>query len=219
MKLKKIASLALAGIMAVSMLAGCKDGGNSNSSSSSENTNTATGYSAMLAEELKDTAAKKYVTFADSNSDKTALEDLLGNFTNSDIINTGISAGSGKAVNNAALGAYVDDLEDAAGLDGYVTSFTFAANNKMLGTWKIGTLYAANGSVDIEKVMKNIAGFIDDDKLSAQLVDKGVGTSFEVKYSYVVSASVVNVKDTTNLDLNQSTNYVLVTITRTGVAE
>ena len=28
MKLKKIASLALAGIMAVSMLAGCKDGGN-----------------------------------------------------------------------------------------------------------------------------------------------------------------------------------------------
>ena len=31
MKLKKIASLALAGIMAVSMLAGCKDGGNSNS--------------------------------------------------------------------------------------------------------------------------------------------------------------------------------------------
>ena len=30
MKLKKIASLALAGIMAVSMLAGCKDGGNGN---------------------------------------------------------------------------------------------------------------------------------------------------------------------------------------------
>ena len=41
MKLKKIASLALAGIMAVSMLAGCKDGGNGNNgSSSSENTNT-----------------------------------------------------------------------------------------------------------------------------------------------------------------------------------
>ena len=219
MKLKKIASLALAGIMAVSMLAGCKDGGNGNSSSSSENTNTATGYSAMLAEELKDTAAKKYVTFADSNSDKTALEDLLGNFTNSDIINTGIAASSGKAVANTALGAYVDDLEDAAGLDGYVADFTFNASAKMLGTWKIGQLYAANGSVDIEKVMKNIAGFIDDDDLSAQLVDTGVGTSFDVKYSYVVSASVVNVKDTTNLDLNQSTNYVLVTITRTGVAE
>ena len=45
MKLKKIASLALAGIMAVSMLAGCKDG-NGNSGSSSENTNTTSGYSA-----------------------------------------------------------------------------------------------------------------------------------------------------------------------------
>ena len=44
MKLKKIASLALAGIMAVSMLAGCKDGGNSNSGSSSENTNTASNF-------------------------------------------------------------------------------------------------------------------------------------------------------------------------------
>ena len=49
MKLKKIASLALAGIMAVSMLAGCKDGGNGNSgSSSSENTNTSTGLSAEV---------------------------------------------------------------------------------------------------------------------------------------------------------------------------
>ena len=38
MKLKKIASLALAGIMAVSMLAGCKDGGNGNSGSSSSGT-------------------------------------------------------------------------------------------------------------------------------------------------------------------------------------
>ena len=37
-------SLALAGIMAVSMLAGCKDGGNSNSGSSSENTNTASNF-------------------------------------------------------------------------------------------------------------------------------------------------------------------------------
>ena len=40
MKLKKIASLALAGIMAVSMLAGCNKGGNDNGSSSSEVTVT-----------------------------------------------------------------------------------------------------------------------------------------------------------------------------------
>ena len=59
MKLKKIASLALAGIMAVSMLAGCKDGGNSNSGSSSENTNTTSGYSAMLGQKAAETLSKK----------------------------------------------------------------------------------------------------------------------------------------------------------------
>ena len=48
MKLKKIASLALAGIMAVSMLAGCKDGGNSNSGSSSSEITAPTGYTATI---------------------------------------------------------------------------------------------------------------------------------------------------------------------------
>ena len=61
MKLKKIVSLALAGIMAVSMLTACGDKGSS--SSEGEGEVVATGYSAMLAKELKDTAAKSYVTF------------------------------------------------------------------------------------------------------------------------------------------------------------
>ena len=222
MKLKKIASLALAGIMAVSMLAGCKDGGNSNSgSSSSETTGTASGYSAMLAEELKDTAAKKYVTFADNNSDKTALEDWLGNFANSFITAIGSNAYGGIPVTKAALTTYVDDLEDAAGLNGYTDDFRFADNLMMLGTWKVGKLYVADGSVDIEKVIKNIAASINDTTLSGVLVDTGTSNdnTLSVKYSYVVSASVVNVKDTENLQMNQSTNVILVTITRTGVAE
>ena len=42
MKLKKIASLALAGIMAVSMLAGCKDGTNQEDPSSSSSEVTVT---------------------------------------------------------------------------------------------------------------------------------------------------------------------------------
>ena len=91
MKLKKIASLALAGIMAVSMLAGCKDGGNSNSGSSSENTNQNTGYSASILN--KTDVAKLYVTAEDdarltsavaavaknaytSGASKTALQSL-----------------------------------------------------------------------------------------------------------------------------------------------
>ena len=60
MKLKKIASLALAGIMAVSMLAGCKDGGNSNSGSSSTPTTPASGYAATILADTDD--ARNYMT-------------------------------------------------------------------------------------------------------------------------------------------------------------
>ena len=80
MKLKKIASLALAGIMAVSMLAGCKDGGNGNSgSSSSETTNTTSNVTAsVLAKSSKavnnvltvnaDDTLDEAVTFAAENA-------------------------------------------------------------------------------------------------------------------------------------------------------
>ena len=67
MKLKKIASLALAGIMAVSMLAGCKDGGNSNSGSSSGNTNTTSSYTDTVLAETRDTTK---VILSTSSNDK-----------------------------------------------------------------------------------------------------------------------------------------------------
>ena len=67
MKLKKIASLALAGIMAVSMLAGCKDGGNSNSGSSSEGTNPTSTYTSTI---LNETASTTKALFAASSNNK-----------------------------------------------------------------------------------------------------------------------------------------------------
>ena len=116
--------------------------------------------------------------------------------------------------------AFVPGLEDAVKLDDYDV-FNFDAGKQMLGTWKVGTLYVADGSVNIGKVIKNIADKIDDDILKGYLKEKGTDASSVVsaKYSYVVSASVVNVKNTEDLQKNQSVNYVLVTITRTGVTE
>ena len=67
MKLKKIASLALAGIMAVSMLAGCKDGGNGNSGSSSEGTNPTSTYTSTI---LNETASTTKALFAASSNTK-----------------------------------------------------------------------------------------------------------------------------------------------------
>ena len=70
MKLKKIASLALAGIMAVSMLAGCKDGGNSNSGSSSENTNTASNFTQTVLAKTSEYTRGILTVNNDENLDK-----------------------------------------------------------------------------------------------------------------------------------------------------
>ena len=76
MKLKKIASLMLAGIMAVSMLAAC---GNANSNGGNggegegEGTQTS-GYSSVFGKAVSDTVKDmKYVTFQDNAADQAAL--------------------------------------------------------------------------------------------------------------------------------------------------
>ena len=81
MKLKKIASLALAGILAVSMLAGCKDGaGNNGGQLPPEDDDNAAGYSVQLGDKVNDAVkAKTYIHFVDNANDQAALEDALGN--------------------------------------------------------------------------------------------------------------------------------------------
>ena len=91
MKLKKIASLALAGIMAVSMLAGCKD----NPSSSSEPTTppeTVTGAAAAINAELDEN--KDQISF-ENNS---VVEDLLTNYYKNNPIAAADASNAGTAV-------------------------------------------------------------------------------------------------------------------------
>ena len=96
MKLKKIASLALAGIMAVSMLAGCS----TTSVNPEPNPNpgdgepTVSGYSQMLYNHLTN-AAKKKVTPQDSND-----------------VNDALAAAMKYAAGNTIAGSY-DDYIDA----------------------------------------------------------------------------------------------------------
>ena len=75
MKLKKIASLMLAGIMAVSMLAGCSNG-NSNSGNNGGETNTATGVAAAFNDAQASTNAAK-ITFSSDATLDAALAQAL----------------------------------------------------------------------------------------------------------------------------------------------
>ena len=225
MKLKKIASLALAGIMAVSMLAGCKDGGNSNSGSSSENTGTATGYSAMFGEKVSDKIKDMdYVTFQDNSADQTALKNALGTLTNADITSAGWVAKTAKHVASydATASAAIDAFKKNADIDVYYNGNApfFATNTHLNGTYKVGVVYVIDGSVNLSDAMKQIA-----DQLNTKLYlenslresETNFTGSMKYDYSYVVSASVLNVPNTQNLQVNFSTNVIAITITRTGV--
>ena len=112
MKLKKIASLALAGIMAVSMLAGCKDG-----SSSSEPTNPVTpvtGAASIVNNELN--SNKDNISFTDNS----ILTDLLTNFYKENPIEAGTwTAGNANLVNvtSTKLWDAVKDLYDVANVN------------------------------------------------------------------------------------------------------
>ena len=82
MKLKKIASLMLAGIMAVSMLAGCNGEPAPDPDDNGNGGVTVTGYSAVLGDALKDHKAikgKDYITFANNNEDQVALQAAVDN--------------------------------------------------------------------------------------------------------------------------------------------
>ena len=224
MKLKKIASLALAGIMAVSMLAGCKDGGNSNSGSSSENTNTAAGYSSTLAENLSAEAKKDYITYQDNSADAAALEDALGNLGS---VITGTVSLAPVIVpiedSYAVLGVdlVIDDFVDALDIQNPELRLEGAIKNLVTNPddfkrnvpVKFGMLYVIDGSVNVDKAVKQVANEIDV-KLLSELPKESKTYEVHYTYNYTVSVSVVN-KAVESVDgYNSSANFIAVTVTR-----
>ena len=224
MKLKKIASLALAGIMAVSMLAGCKDGGNSNSGSSSENTNTASGYSAMLgqkaAETLSDNDRDKIFTFADNDKDQKALSDAILEIGDSKL-ESWVKSGYVVELDQKYIGAY-DSFKADAGLDRttVVSGNNFFDGSNPANTKKVGVIWVANGTVSMDKVLDKIFSQYENAFENAQKEGTIGADDDEVTYDfkYTVSVSVVNKPVTSNTQFNGSINFIAVTVTRTGTA-
>ena len=109
MKLKKIASLALAGIMAVSMLAGCKDG-----SSSSEPTNPVTpvtGAASVVNGELDKNADD--ISFADN----AVLTNLLTNYYKENRIDSSVWNGNHSSLQNVGDTGLWDAVDGILGLN------------------------------------------------------------------------------------------------------
>ena len=78
MKLKKIVSLALAGVLAVSMLAGCKGNSSSSSTPNEPTEPVASGLSVKLGKAMDDAMINAKVNFVDNSELDSALQHAIG---------------------------------------------------------------------------------------------------------------------------------------------
>ena len=245
MKLKKIASLMLAGIMAVSMLAGCKSGTpNPNPGEGEGEGNTATGYSATLGDKVSDAVKDLgYITFADSAAAKAALEDAVGNLG---LVNGASTVLPETLINvkrdadglvdeldkicfdSNAVVAMIDDFADAVesqnlwlDVEG-ITTDNFDKTQHDRKTYDDSTcaaLFVIGSSVEMDKALNQVAAAVNSELAALPNVDMTTTGTASVTYDYTVSVSVVE-KPVSAIDwFNASANFIAVTVTRSATQE
>ena len=172
MKLKKIASLALAGIMAVSMLAGCKDGDNGNGGSSSSGTTvTAAPIVSAMNSELSE-KQKEQLSFASNAKLAAAVAKGAEKVTYEDIKKAGVPTLLSYVNKDNDI---IDAIEDQ--FDGVLPKVVMKADNIAAGTQGAGNglenydqtfiwTYLVDGSVEstdkvAEYVMNGVNGMKD----------------------------------------------------------
>ena len=219
MKLKKIASLALAGIMAVSMLTACGEGTSNSGSSSSENTGTATGYSAMLGQKAAETLSKKDLdevfSFTDDTDDQKALEKVvLDNIAQSSVQNIlrDVAGVNGAwALKDPTVVAVDSDFRTEIKADNDIASMNTRYTQN---TATFANVWVANGEISMDTVMAKV--FDDMKTYIEDAEDSGNPGGLGLNYSYNVSVSVKNEAVKYNTTRNGSVNFISVTVTRTA---
>ena len=234
MKLKKIASLLLAGVMAVSMLTACGDN-ISDDTNGDDNTNTtpAATYSSTFGAALKDQAAVDgKITMAD-NAELTAdLNKAIEKLTAASIMRfysdlnkieydrTVFNFGK----DNTALGVgYADLIEIAKDMGAVETTKAFSGADNMLRDftnkpWEDKTvtmLFAVDSTVSANAAVAEVAA--DLNGKIADLAINNVGTeNDQLHYSYTGSVSVATKTLTENHGMGM--HIVAVQITRSAHA-
>ncbi len=167
MKLKKMMALALSGVLAVSMLTACDTGSVNGGASSGDGGNgVVTGYSSVLAKYMEKSTKKDYVTFQDNNADAEALEDALGN-RGSLLLNGNTLAPvvmpvvspviSNDFKNNLGLDVVVTDVINGVFGDWEQVCNVLKAEGDVNTTKKIGMIFVVDGTISLEKALKQIA--------------------------------------------------------------
>ena len=238
MKLKKIASLALAGIMAVSMLAGCSTTPvvPEPTPNPGDDEPAVSGYSQMLYDHLTNAAQKK-VTAQDSdalnNALATAMEYAAGNTiagSYDDYID-----GDTHAVTNSDWLAAPDSLKNGANAlinemaaeNTLKDSVWMAFNvldpdpaNYQRDNMNISLLFVADGLKSKNAVMDEVAAWIDqqiqwledDYDLPGDIFQDNGGHSMNTDYEYTMSVAADTI--TLTADHGKSMTFVAVNIAR-----
>ena len=208
MKLKKIASLALAGIMAVSMLAGCKDGGNGNNgSSSSEPTNPATGISTIFYNELSK-AAQNSLEMSDSSELNSALTKIIEDLDTNDIrVNYGKGAAYNEYLSKAIAAPALLDCKVG------VSSATYANAKQVKDVTTYTSVFTVGYDINDAGALKDVVDKIDD--VLSNLPTTGKNGSATYEYDWTGSVSVADTTFVNDYGVERSVKYVAVSLTQT----
>ena len=205
MKLKKIASLALAGIMAVSMLAGCKD----NPSSSSEPTNPVTpvtGAAAIINEALDENSEK--VAFTDNEIIAGLMADYYAeNPITEDVWNAGVNGLTKLADTKLsdAIKAVIGDTKTGHDL-GYVSGVTSTDKESFVSVYVFN-----NDFVSQDNALRMVGKYIDSLNLPDDNKDGATAATHD--YKYVGSVAAVEAESAGG---TESVWVIAVSITRTA---
>ena len=228
MKLKKIASLMLAGVMAVSMLAACGSNGTENGGASSEEEKPSTGYADVFNAELT-ARAQERVTFTDSTALDAVVDEAIGAINSNTILGS-LDYNTVQRIQTAVGGSFIpmlNDLDDELDLlpgfpyDGATLNGTMNAVAVTPGELDepdtIAAVYAFDGTkVDEKSALKQIAqnmsasiSGLDNEQqnhLNTQLV-------YNLHYTGEIS---VRSKTFENSIADVTITFVVVTISRTA---
>ena len=211
MKLKKIASLMLAGVMAVSMLTACDTTSNEQPTQPEQPTTPATGYSATVQKKLS-TIAKAKLTLSDDAKLDDALDYAVGfaspnkigdwyiNHDDMAIIDTSNNTSAGDVAEHVI--EVMDANKDGLGKGDASEIKTFLSpdpDNFDKDDRDIVFTYIINGHAKMNNVLELVAEDISDkimDELSV-VYNYGGGNNSEVPYYYTgsVSAKTVDLDD------------------------
>ena len=184
MKLKKIASLMLAGIMAVSMLAGCKDGASSNTSDKPEVDPVDNSFAASVNAELSD-AEKATVTLSGDAEVAAALRSIASSAEFSSVITN-----SNWLTQNGSVAERFRDMLDLDA-DDALTAPTFFANSNDKKT--SADLLKFDGKLTDEGLAEEVAAEVKALLANNYFPVSGTNNSKDYKYTYTGTVEVVDV--------------------------